>query len=127
MATNGPGQVYLTKALTSVNSTTISDAVDIGGAKKVVLVLQRTNHSSGNTVYTVTVSVDGTVYIPYNKLITNVANTNGQQVTRVASYTSSSNESVLYTLDPMDCFQFVKVTATITTDGRANAWVLAQY
>lgn len=116
-----------TKALDAVAATTTSAAINVSGAKKIMLALTRTNHSSGNTVYTVTVSLNGVDFYAYNKLISNVANTNAQTPIRVASVTSSSNETVLLTLDPMDCFVAIKVVATITTDGKATAWVLAEY
>lgn len=120
----------ITKVLNAVTATTTSEALDIEGAEKVVFVFNRANHNAGKTVFTVTVSVDNSNYITYNKLIDNVANTNVQNLTRVASYdTGAANATKFYTMSPEDvgCFKYVKVTATETTDGTHSAWVAVTY
>lgn len=112
-------------ALDGVTATTTSDAVDISQADKVVFCFKRADHSAGKTVFTVNVSVNGSDYVTYNKLIDNVANTNGQTLTRVASYdTGAANATKFYTLSPEDHFKYCTITATETTDGTHSAWVL---
>lgn len=115
-------------ALTGVTATTTSQAVNVENAKKVIFMFKREDHSAGKTVFSVTVSPDGTNFITYNKLIDNVVNSNSQQLTRVASYdTGAANATKFYTLSPGDCFKEVKVTATETTDGTHTAKVIVQY
>ncbi len=120
--------VEVIKVLDDVTATTTSSAVSIEGAKKVVLVYKRSNHASGKTVFSATVSVDGANYITYNKWISNVANTNEQGETRVASVdTGTANATGFLTMDPNDGFKDIKVTATETTDGTHAAWLLIEY
>ena len=120
--------VEVIKVLDDVTDTTTSVAVPIEGAKKVVLVYKRSNHASGKTVFSATVSLDGTNYITYNKWITNVTNTNEQDLTRVASVdTGAANATGFLTMSPEDGFHDIKVTATETTDGTHAAWLLIEY
>jgi N-acetyl-beta-hexosaminidase len=114
-------------ALDGVTATTTSAAIPINGAKKVTLVFKRADHAAGKTVFSVTVSADDSNYITYNKLIDNVVNTNGQQLTRVASWdTGAANGTKFYTLSPEDTFAYLKVKATETTDGTHSAWVIIE-
>lgn len=118
----------LSVALDGVTETTTSQEINIEDAKKVIFVFKREDHTAGKTVFSVTVSVDGTNFVTYSKLIDNVANSNAQNLTRVASYdTGAANATKFYTLSPEDGFKSVKVTATETTDGTHSAWVLKQY
>lgn len=75
--------------------------------------------TSGNAVFTVDVSNDATNWTAYNRLTTNVTNTNAQTDTRVASVTLSSNGTSFVTI-PDPC-AFFRITATITTDGTYSA------
>ena len=119
--------VEIIKVLDGVTATTTSSAVNIEGAKKVVLVAQRAAHSSGSTAWTGTVSVDGTNYITYNKWIRNLANAIAEGVTRVATLTQSANGVDFMTMDPSDGFKDIKITATETTDGTHSAWLYIEY
>jgi len=108
--------------------TTTSEAINIEGAKKITFLFVRTAHSAGNTVFTVTGSLDGTNYSALNKLITNVVNTNAQTVARVASVTLSLNVTELVSLDlKYDTFKEIKLTATRTTDGTATVYAFIEY
>ncbi len=71
--------------------------------------------SSGNGVFTVEVSNDGLNWTAYNKLTTNVTNTNAQTDTRVASVTLSQSGSAVVSLPEPFAYYRVKVVAT--TDG----------
>lgn len=120
--------VEVITALDAVTATTESEAISIEGAKRIVFVYKRADHASGKTVFSATVSVDGTNYITYNKWISNVANTNSQTLTRVASVdTGTANATGFLTMSPEDGFKYIKVTATETTDGTHSAWLLIEY
>lgn len=113
--------------INGATATASSVATPIGDAKKVVLVCKRSAHGSGNTVFSATVSHDGTNYQTYNKWIRNLANANTEQLTRVASLTLSSNTSDFITMDPEDFANYIVVTATETTDGTHDAWLIVEY
>ena len=119
--------VSIIKVLDGVTATTTSSAVNIEGAKKVVLVAQRAAHSSGSTAWTGTVSVDGTNFITYNKWIRNLANAIAEGVTRVTTLTQTANGVDFITMDPDDGFKEIKITATETTDGTHSAWLYIEY
>lgn len=115
-------------AINGATATTTSAAINVEDAEKITLFFIRTNHSAGKTVFTVDGSPDGTTYVTYNKLIDNVANSNSQTLTRVASYdTGTANGAKFYSISPEDCFKWIRVTATETTDGTHDAWVGIQY
>ena len=103
-----------------------SGAINILGAKKVVLFCKRANHTAGSTTFSAVVGVEGNE-IAYNKWISNVANTNVQDLTRVSSLTLSSATSGFLTMDPSDTFETIKVTADVTTDGANSAWLILDY
>jgi len=107
--------------LDAVTATTTSAAVEVAGATNISLQGVRADHSSGSTAWSVTVSNDGTNYVAYNLLIDNVTNTNGQQLTRVASKSLGANGSVILGFDENFAYRYLKVTATETTDGTHSA------
>lgn len=103
--------------LDAVAATTTSAAIAVNNARRLSLQFIASGISAGNGVFTVEVSNDGTNWIAYNRLTTNVTNTNAQTDTRVASVTLSSNTSAMAFFPPGDTFAFFRVTATRTTDG----------
>jgi hypothetical protein len=118
----------LITALNAVTATTASSAINIKGAKKVTVMGTRADHGSGSTAFSVTVSVDNSTFVTYNKLITNVTNTNGQTPIRAASFSLGANGSEFAVMDMLnDTFTHMKVTATKTTDGTHTAKVLVEY
>ena len=120
--------VQIIKALDDVVDTTTSAAIPIEGASKVVLVYKRSNHATGKTIFSATVSVDGVNYIAYNKWITNTANAIAEGLTRVASVdTGTNNVTGFLTMSPEDGFKDIKVTATETTDGTHAVWLYIEY
>lgn len=116
-------------AINAATATTTSSPINIGNAKGVSFQFQRSDHSSGNTVFTVSLSNDDSTYTNSSMLLSNTATSNSQTLTRVASYTASSNATGLYVLDPLQAqsFKYLKVTATETTDGTHDVWVGVQY
>lgn len=115
-------------ALNAVTATTTSQPISLKGVKKATLFFTRANHSSGSSAFSVTVSADDSTYVTYNKLITNVTNTNSQTPVRVASVSLSSNTTETVSMDlTHDAFSSMKVTATETTDGTHTAKVVLEY
>jgi len=115
-------------ALNAVTATTTSAAIPLKGVRKATLFLTRAAHSAGNTAFTVTVSGDDTTYVGYNKLVTNVTNTNSQTPIRVATVTLSSNTTETVSMDlALDALSSMKVVATETTDGTHTAKVVLEY
>lgn len=113
--------------LNAVIATTTSEEIVIAGAKKVSLMFTRANHAAGSSTFTVEVSLDGTTYVAYNKLISNVTNTNAQTKTRVASVALASNTSSLVSMDlENDAFYSMKITVTEVTDGTHTAQCLIE-
>jgi len=115
------------KVIDGATATTTSQAIRISDAKKVVLFCKRSAHDEGNTAFSATVSHNGTDYRAYSKWISNTANANTEFLTRVASVTISSNACDFLTMDPSDFANYIKVTATETTDGTHDAWLIVQY
>ena len=70
-------------------------------------------------VLTAAVSMDGTNYTTFNMLIPNVANSNAEQLTRVAATTaiSTTGKSAIYTIDELTPFKDIKFTLTVTDGG----------
>ncbi len=78
--------------------------------------------TSGNGVFTVEVTNDNQNWVPYNRLTTNVTNTNAQTDTRVASVTLNSNTSSIVTFPNSDVFAAFRVKVIPTTDGVYSAF-----
>lgn len=114
--------------INAVTATTTSEELVIAGAKKVSFMFTRANHSAGTSTFTVEVSLDGTTYVAYNKLISNVTNTNGQTLTRVASVALAADGSTYASMDlEHDSIYAIKITATEATDGTHTAKVMLEY
>lgn len=109
------------KLLNAVTATTTSAAFEVGSATGLSLQFVASGISSGNGVFTVIVSNDGTNWIAYNRMITNVTNTNAQTDTRVANVTLSSNTNAFAFIPTSDAFKYIAVTVTRTTDGTYSA------
>lgn len=118
----------LVTALDAVTATTTSAPIGVKYAEKVTIFVTRANHSAGSSAFTVTGSPDGVTYYDVKTLIDNVANTNAQNYTRIATKTLSANGSDFVGLDlePFG-YEWIKVTVTETTDGTHSAKVLIEY
>lgn len=104
----------------------------IGGAKSVTLQFTRGDTTgqgnTGSTTFTVWVSVDGTNYVQYNKLIDNVTNTNSQTLTRVATAVLTGTSTKTYTMDLNgESFATVKCSALEVTDGEHTCKAQIRY
>ena len=105
--------------------TTVSDPVDVSLATKLALQLKASSVASGNGVFTIEVSNDGGVtWTAYNRLISNLANSNVQGDTKVASVTLNSNASAMVYFPASDFIGMLRVTVTRTTDGKYSAIIL---
>lgn len=108
--------------LNAVTTTTTSEQLDVENMSALALEFTAASISSGNGVFAVAVTIDGVNWVTYNMLIDNVTNTNGQNLTRVASKTLSSNTSVVVFFDQV-WFKALRVLCTVTTDGAYSCWV----
>lgn len=106
---------------TTVDVSANSTYVDVGDSMKYSIQLIASGIVSGNGVFTVQVSNDGTNWLAYNRLTTNVTNTNVQTDTRVASVTLSSNTSAFVFFPAGDHFKYLRVNVDVTTDGTYSA------
>src|ERR1035437_8916609 len=120
------------KAITDYSTVTtpkLSGAIYVGGAKRVGIHFNQTNHSSGSITFTVQASMDDydtvtPVFVDFNLLVDNVTNDNTHHETRVNGKTlTSTNDAIVW----IDCDDYIvmwlQITAVITTDGHANATI----
>lgn len=105
--------------LNGVAATTTSSGMPGNFNNRATIQFVGASITSGNGVFTVDVSNDGTTWTAYNRLTTNAANTNVQTDVRVASVTISSNGSAVVSIP--DSFAFFRVKVTFTTDGLYSA------
>ena len=116
----------ITHCINAATADTNSGWLPIAGAVKVSFFFTRSVHTSGNTVFSIDVAPekDGTGGADYAKLVTNVTNTNAQNLTRVASVTLSSATTSYVSMSPEDVGGYVRVTADVTTDGTNDVWMI---
>lgn len=121
-------------ALSAVDDSTTSSALSIAGAKKAQVYFAYTNpvgSGNGTSTFSVEVSPNGTDWYDYNKLISNVANTNSQDVTRVASVVMSATTSAMYALDlENDTFRDMRCVAAMlgtTTAKTADCEITVEF
>ena len=131
---NLAGLFPVLKNVTALNSTTTtatSSPIDIAGTKKVTPSLTRpVNGEGGTSDFSVWASTDGSNYFQFNKLIDNVSNTNGEQLTRLSTTTLSATTTipVIVSLDLVyDSLQDIKVVVNETTDGSHSANVKVEF
>lgn len=119
------------KLLDGVLADTTSGALEIGDRILKSIQFIASGITSGNGVFTVEVTNDQDAngapqnWVVYNRLTDNVANTNAQQDTRVASATLSSNTSKMYFFPAGDTFRYMRAKVDETTDGAYSAIVNA--
>jgi hypothetical protein len=107
--------------LNAVTADTTSGGIPVNNAKRLSIQFIASAISAGNGIFTVEVSNDGVNWLAYNRLTTNVTNTNAQTDARVASVTLSSNTSAFVFFPPGDTFAFFRVKVDMTTDGAYSA------
>lgn len=107
--------------LTAVTATTTSRGVGVQNAGRLSIMILSSGISSGNGVFTVDVSNDGTNYATYNRIIPNLVGTNAQTDAYVASVTLSTNTTNFLFFPPGDTFAYFRCKLTRTTDGTYSA------
>jgi len=114
--------------LNAVTATTTSSVLDIAGATRISLAFTRADHSSGSSAFKVQVSVDGTTFVDFNKLITNTENAIAEGEVRVTTITLSANGTTVASMDlDKSIYKAMKVVVTETTDGTHTAKALISY
>lgn len=121
-----PPMVKMIKLIESIASGA-SEELMVAGAKKITLFFKRSNHAAGVSTFDVDVSADGDNYVDYNKLITNVANTNVQTPVRAATVALVADGMAFATIDPVDTFYSIKVNVVETTDGTHECWAVVEF
>lgn len=122
------GTYRVIRALDALTASGSSEEIVIAGAKRITLLFTRANHSAGSSAFDVDVSLDGTTYVDFNKLISNVTNTNAQTKTRVGSVSLAADGSTMVAMDlENDCLYSMKVNVVETTDGTHSALVMLEY
>ena len=107
-------------ALDEIEATAESDAIPCIGAKAILLTLVE-----GGTVLnrsgelTITVSNDGEDFYDYDMLIDNTANSNAEQLTRVASKVrnSAGGDLLFFSKETLGAINYFKVKVTLTDGG----------
>lgn len=115
---------YMLNGVSTIGATT-SDRWDVSMRHKMSLQFTGSAITSGNCVFTVLVSDDDVTYVPYNRLVSNVSNTNVQNDTLVSSVTISSNGSAIVFFPVGDYFRYIKVVQTASTDGSYSTYLQA--
>lgn len=122
------GTVHVRTPINAVTATTTSAGVPIQGAKKITWFLTRADHTSGSTTWTVEVSPDGTVWEPFNKLITNATNAIAENHVRVASLAQAGNAVDILHMDlEYGTFISMRIKATEATDGTHTAVCVIEF
>jgi hypothetical protein len=117
MSINYTDNYNLLNAVTASVANTASTVVDTSKRQLKSIQFTCSGHTSGNGAFGIEVSNDGTNWVVYNRLISNVTNTNGQFDTRVAAPTLSTNTSSIYFFPTSDLFRYLRAFVTVTTDG----------
>jgi hypothetical protein len=111
--------------LKEVVATTTSDPVDVSLATKLAIQLIASSITSGNGKFEVEVSNDGGVtWSAYKRLISNIANADTKNDTKVDSVTLNSNTSDMVYFPVGDYIGLIRAKVTRTTDGKYSAIIL---
>lgn len=115
------------KSLDGVVATgsTNGKVVSVEGRKRIGIQLQCADHTSGNGVFTIEGTIDGTNWVALNMIIDNLTNTNAQGPVRIGSKMLNTNSTILLWLDEFLALKAIRVVVAVTTDGTYTATVLA--
>ena len=97
-----------------------SPATLVAGAKRIAFQLTGATITTRSAIFTITVSIDGgTTFQAYSMLITNTANTNEQDLIRVASITRNATGTDLCWMTPetLGAITHIKTHLAITDTG----------
>lgn len=110
--------------LEDIVASTTGGCAGVAGYTKLGLQFVGRVITSGNGVFKVQGTVDGTEWT-YLAFIDNLVNSNSQTLTRVASKTISANGNALVWLDDARALRAIRVSITRTTDGSYSASMIA--
>jgi len=114
--------VYNPTLIDAAGSTESSAVMQVYGAQKIGIYLTADSINNRSGVLTITVSPDGSNFYAYNMLISNAANANSENLTRVDSKTRNTDGTDILWLSPETLGGFTHIKATITiTDGDSPA------
>ena len=108
------------------NAIAVADLADtsvetlVAGARSIAFQLTGTTITTRSAILTVTVSLDnGTTYQAYSMLVSNSANSNSQEFTRVASITRAATGTDIFWMTPetLGAITHIKTTLAITDTG----------
>lgn len=119
------------KALISASAATVLAPTTLGGTNvldvsmrdKISIEFTATGITSGNGVFKVYISNDGTNWVQYNRLITNATVADAHNDAKVGSITLSSNTSSFLFVPYGDHFRYIGIGLDWTTDGTYTATV----
>lgn len=103
--------------------TSTSVPIDVSQRVKMSIEITAASITSGNGVFSVLVSNDGTNFVTYNRLVTNATKTNAQSDVGVASVTLNATGSQFIFFPIGDYFRYIEVQVVGTTDGTYNATI----
>jgi predicted GH43/DUF377 family glycosyl hydrolase len=102
------------KSTTNIDITGTT-TLDMSMRKAISILFSGTAETGGSATFTIYVSNDGINFVEYNRLITNVANTNGQDDLKTSSFTIDATTTKLLALFPAgDYFRYIKVQMDIS-------------
>jgi hypothetical protein len=106
------------------DSTEQNAVVNVEGYSKIGVQVKAEDITSGNGVFTVEGTLNGTDWVALSTLVDNAANDNTETTARVASKTLSTNTTALLWIvdNPLKA---VRVKVDVTTDGTYGAYVIA--
>ena len=103
----------------------------VAGADKVTFYFSRggaTSPNTGSSTFNVEVSEDGSTWTRYNKLISNVTNSNSQTLTRAEQYViTAATSTVIASLSPEDSVYAVRCIVREVTDGEHRCKAVATW
>lgn len=126
-------QPRVLKVIDAVTATTVSDAIYVGGAKRIGLMFRRADNAGGASAFTVGFSMEPAdtttpTFSAFNMLISNVTNDNTHHETRVngATITNTNADAFLF-VDENCVVNWLQITVTETSDGTHSAWIILEY
>lgn len=120
-------RVVTLAAVTADVNLASAEIIECIGARAIMLQMTAADINNRQNDLTVYVSNDGETFEQYNMLLSNVTNTNGQNLTRVATLTQSANGSDVawFTPETLGAITHIKLVSDITdTDSPAGTFTI---
>ncbi len=97
-----------------ITGTATSRSAGVDNADRLSLMIFGNNISTGSATFYVDVSNDGSLgWVPYQRLVTNVTNTNAQNDARTNSLAFTANGTAMLFIPSGDTFSYLRVRADI--------------